>query len=95
MDTLTQMIKIVKTLFNHCYSHTTENNENQENNLNNVKKIKKMINKNREEKINRYIELNQLVDKLVDKVKDETEIYILLFNKYQNKFFLKSTRKKI
>jgi hypothetical protein len=67
INTLTQIIeqlekRIVKTLFNHCYSHTTENNESQENNLNNVKKIGKMINKYREEKINRYIELNQLVE---------------------------------
>jgi hypothetical protein len=34
------------------------------------------------------------VNKLVDRVKDEIETYILLFNKYQNNFFLKSTRKK-
>jgi hypothetical protein len=53
-----------------------------------------MINKYREEKINRYIELNQLVDKLVNRVKDETETYISLYNKYQNEFFLRSTRKK-
>jgi hypothetical protein len=50
MDILTQIIeqlekRTVKTLFNHCYSHTTENNKSQENNLNNVKKIRKMINK--------------------------------------------------
>jgi hypothetical protein len=47
MDTLTQIIeqlekRTAKTLFNYCYSYTTENNENQENNLNNVKKIEKM-----------------------------------------------------
>jgi hypothetical protein len=53
MDTLTQIIeqlekRTVKTLFNHYYSHMTENNESQENNLNNVKKI--VINKYREEK---------------------------------------------
>jgi hypothetical protein len=53
-----------------------------------------MINKYKEEKTNRYIELNQLVDKLTDRVKDKTEIYISLFNKYQNEFLLKSTRKK-
>jgi hypothetical protein len=41
-----------------------------------------MINKYKEEKINRYIELNQLVDKLTDRVKDETETYISLYNKY-------------
>jgi hypothetical protein len=53
-----------------------------------------MINKYGEEKINRYIELNQLADKLADRVKDEVETYISLFNKYQNEFLLKSTRKK-
>jgi hypothetical protein len=53
-----------------------------------------MINKYRKEKINRYIELNQLTNKLTDRVKNETETYISLFNKYQNEFFLKSTRKK-
>jgi hypothetical protein len=63
INTLTQIIeqiekRTVKILFNHCYSHTTENNKSQENNLNNVKKIEKMINKYREEKTNRYIELN-------------------------------------
>jgi hypothetical protein len=54
-----------------------------------------MINKYKEEKTNRYIELNQLADKLADRVKDKIEIYISLFNKYQNEFLLRSTRKKI
>jgi hypothetical protein len=36
----------------------TENNKSQENNLNNAKKIEKMINKYKEEKTNRYINLN-------------------------------------
>jgi hypothetical protein len=81
IDTLTQIIeqlekRTAKTLFNHCYSHMTENNESQENNLNNVKKIKKIINKYEKEKTNRYIELNQLVDKLTDRAKDETKTYI-------------------
>jgi hypothetical protein len=53
-----------------------------------------MINKYRKEKTNRYIKLNQLVDKLINRVKDEIETYISLYNKYQNEFLLKSTRKK-
>jgi hypothetical protein len=35
-----------------------------------------MINKYREEKTNRYIELNQLADKLADRVKDD--IYLTI-----------------
>jgi hypothetical protein len=48
-----------------------------------------MINKYGEEKTNRYIALNQLTDKLADRVKDETETYISLYNKYQNEFLLR------
>ena len=100
LDTLIQIEEIIKERtapikFFHCYSHTKEVDEiDIEKNISNEKKIESIVEKYSEETAYRYIESNNQADLLIDKAIDSPEIKILTINKYQNKYIIKSTRKK-
>jgi hypothetical protein len=65
-----------------------------EKNILNEKKIESIIEKYSKETACRYIEDNNQADLLVDKAIDLPEIKVPIINKYQNKYLIKSTRKK-
>jgi hypothetical protein len=65
-----------------------------EKNISHEKKIKSIIEKYGEKIAYKYIESNYQVDLLVDKAIDSPEIKVLIINKYQNKYLIKSTKKK-
>jgi hypothetical protein len=67
---------------------------NIEKNILNEKKIESIIEKYGKKTAYRYIEDNNQADLLVDKAIDSSEIKVPIINKYQNKYLIKSTRKK-
>jgi hypothetical protein len=81
--------------FFHYYSHTKETDElDMEKNISNGKKIESIIEKYSKKIAYRYIEGNNQADLLIYKAIDSPEIKVLIINKYQNKYLIKSIRKK-
>jgi hypothetical protein len=99
-DTLLQIEEIMNKrtvpirLF-HRYSHIKETDElHMEKNISNEKKIKSIIEKYGKKTAYRYIEGNNQADLLADKAIETLEIKVPIVSKYQNKYIIKSTRKK-
>jgi len=99
LDTLKQIQEQIQQRtapiqYKHCYSHTNEGNQDGETLDANLAKKAKMNSTYGEERAERYVEGNQAADKQADKAMTNEDIPSSLFNKYQNKYLLQSTRKK-
>jgi hypothetical protein len=100
LDTLLQIKEIINKRtapirFFYCYSHTKKIDElDIEKNTINKKKIENIIEKYGKKITYRYIESNNQVDLFVDKAIDSPEIKVFIINRYQNKYVIKTTRKK-
>ena len=90
-----ELLKRTATVqFKHCYSHTNEKNHDEETLDSNLTKKTTMNATYGIDRTERYVEGNQAADKLADRSMEKETIHTPLFNRYQNRYLLQSTRKK-
>lgn len=87
--------RTAKTCWIHVYSHTNDNpNMDPAITTKNIQKRQIIYGKYGEQRAEHFIEGNQIVDQLTANSTKLSDLQASLYNKYQNKYMIKSTRKR-